>query len=155
MNIFWVHSDPILAAQALCDKHVVKMPTETAQMLCTLCRKGGVIAPYRKTHENNPCVLWAGESEANRQWLLLHGKALCGEYTKRYGRVHAAEKVIHWCRLHAPKAPIGPLTSPPLVMPDKYRQQDPVEAYRAFYREAKRPFARWAKGTPTPPWFDL
>lgn len=35
MNIFVVHYSPVLAAQMLCDQHVVKMPTEGVQILCT------------------------------------------------------------------------------------------------------------------------
>ena len=35
MNIFVVHTNPELAARQLCNKHVVKMTLETAQMLCS------------------------------------------------------------------------------------------------------------------------
>ena len=35
MNIFILNEDPEIAAQELCDKHVVKMILETAQMLCS------------------------------------------------------------------------------------------------------------------------
>ena len=35
MNIFYLHSDPIKAAQIQYNKHVVKMILESAQMLCT------------------------------------------------------------------------------------------------------------------------
>ena len=38
MNIFYVHFDPGIAARSLCDKHVVKMVLESAQMLCTAHR---------------------------------------------------------------------------------------------------------------------
>jgi hypothetical protein len=38
VNIFQVDSDPIRAAEALVDKHVVKMILETAQLLCTAHR---------------------------------------------------------------------------------------------------------------------
>ena len=36
MNIFVLSECPIEAAQMQCDKHVVKMIVETAQMLCTV-----------------------------------------------------------------------------------------------------------------------
>ena len=36
MNIFILDTDPKNAAMMLCDKHVVKMIVETAQMLCTV-----------------------------------------------------------------------------------------------------------------------
>lgn len=38
MNIFYLDSDPIIAAQMQCDKHVVKMIVESAQMLSTAHR---------------------------------------------------------------------------------------------------------------------
>lgn len=38
INIFYVHEDPQIAAQSLCDKHVVKMILESAQMLSTAHR---------------------------------------------------------------------------------------------------------------------
>jgi len=33
MNIFVLDESPITSAEMMCDKHVVKMPVETAQML--------------------------------------------------------------------------------------------------------------------------
>jgi hypothetical protein len=35
MNIFVIHENPIIAAREHCDKHVVKMILESAQMLST------------------------------------------------------------------------------------------------------------------------
>lgn len=38
MNVFYLSSDPVEAARQQCDKHVVKMPIESAQMLSTAAR---------------------------------------------------------------------------------------------------------------------
>ena len=38
MNIFYLDKDPVKAAKYSCDKHVVKMILESAQMLCTAHR---------------------------------------------------------------------------------------------------------------------
>ena len=38
MNIFVLDKDPIVAAKMACDKHIVKMILESAQMLCTAKR---------------------------------------------------------------------------------------------------------------------
>ena len=38
MNIFYLDRDPNIAAQQHCDKHVVKMILESAQLLCTAHR---------------------------------------------------------------------------------------------------------------------
>ena len=35
MNIFFLDKDPVISAQMMCNKHVVKMILETAQMICT------------------------------------------------------------------------------------------------------------------------
>ena len=35
MNIFYIEKTPKEIAKNLCDKHIVKMPLESAQMLCT------------------------------------------------------------------------------------------------------------------------
>lgn len=35
MNIFYLHKDPVVAARAHIDKHVIKIPLEVAQMACT------------------------------------------------------------------------------------------------------------------------
>ena len=51
MNIFVVDEDPEIAARQLCDKHVVKMILESAQMLCTVALEHGYEgAPYKKAH---------------------------------------------------------------------------------------------------------
>ena len=38
MNIFYLDRDPKIAAQMMCDKHVVKMILESAQILSTAHR---------------------------------------------------------------------------------------------------------------------
>ena len=104
MNIFVVDEDPVVAAQQLCDKHVVKMILESAQMLCTVALEHGYEdAPYKKAHPKHPCTLWAGKSAENWQWLITHGLAMAEEYTRRYGRQHKSEAVIRWCA----RLPIG------------------------------------------------
>ena len=35
MNIFYVDKNPETAAKMMCDKHIIKMILESAQMLCT------------------------------------------------------------------------------------------------------------------------
>ena len=154
MNIFVVDKDPKVAATMLCDKHVVKMIVETAQMLCTVIHKQGVAAkiPYRATHKNHPCTIWAGETRANWDWLVTHGLAMCKEYTKRYGRVHKSEAVIRWCstcwNLSFPK---NGLTQFRLAMPQQYKCSDPVKSYRDYYIGEKSRIAKWK--TQPPVWW--
>ena len=82
MNIFVLDTDPTIAAQMQCDKHVVKMPLECAQMLSTVHRHYGSddFQLYKSTHKHHPCTLWAASSRANYAWLFDHFRALNDEY---------------------------------------------------------------------------
>lgn len=155
MNIFVVDADPVVAARSLCDKHVVKMPSETAQMLCTVSWGFNVQAPYRVSHLHHPCIRWVETSGANWEWLVRHGLALCAEYTRRYGRIHASEAVIRWAEVAGGKPHDGPLTPFVQAMPEKYQGPDAVRAYRAFYRGDKARFARWKPPSLAPEWWDI
>jgi|TARA_R110000824_G_scaffold357562_3_gene545085 hypothetical protein len=150
MNIFILDNNPKIAAQMLCDKHVVKMIVETAQMLCTTASKlGHDDVPYKPTHFKHPCTLWAGESSANWDWLIAHGIEMCAEYTRRYNRIHKTQAVIEWCK----SSNVGPvhdfgLTPFRLAMPEQYKCDDPVKSYRDYYIGEKSRFARWKTSEP-------
>ena len=134
MNIFVLDTDPVLAAQYLCDKHVVKMTLETAQILSTI--SGG---PYRPTHSNHPCVVWARKSVENYSWLSIHGIALSKEYTLRYGKRHKCQSVIESLSKIISLQP----TSFVMCMPEQYKCDDVVQAYRNYYFAEKIRFAKW------------
>ena len=55
MNIFYLDKDPVKAAEYSCDKHVVKMILESAQMLCTAHRvqDGEMVIGKSKTVKPN------------------------------------------------------------------------------------------------------
>jgi hypothetical protein len=107
MNIFVTDADPIQSALNLPDKHVVKMPLETCQMLAIiysdwyygvgkLHKLDGT--PYRTAHgafRNHPCTQWAAANQYNLAWLIQHGYALCAEYHSRYDKVHSCRATIH------------------------------------------------------------
>ena len=93
MNIFVLHPMPDIAARMQCDRHVVKMTLETAQMLSTAINELGGQAPYKSAHVNHPCSVWARETLSNFEWLWEHGINLAQEYTARYGKVHKSEAV--------------------------------------------------------------
>ena len=118
MNIFYVDHDPVKAAEALVDKHVVKMILESAQLLSTAHRvldgemrvvekyvDGSLPPRYRKskqwilndvrenhiykaTHMNHPSAVWCRQSVENYSWLVEHFFALMNEYMHRYNKVH-------------------------------------------------------------------
>ena len=54
MNIFFLDKDPKIAAQMQCDKHVVKMILETAQMLSTAARAQGHDIGYKSAYHKHP-----------------------------------------------------------------------------------------------------
>jgi hypothetical protein len=132
MNIFILHTDPIKCAQMHADVHVVKMILETAQMLCSVHESG--LAPYRRTHFNHPCTIWARTTDSNYRWLLALGDALCKEYTYRYGRRHKSQDVIEWCRENEPSLPAGPITAFARAMPEECKRSTVTDSYRTFYR---------------------
>lgn len=138
MNIFALDTNPVIAAQMQCDKHVVKMCLETAQMLSTIA--GG---PYKPTHANHPCTQWASANRTNYHWLVMHGLALCEEYTHRYGKEHKCQAVIASLANKGASLPIG-ATDFVQCMPDEYKDTLPVVAYRQYYH-SKAAFAKWTK----------
>lgn len=150
MNIFVLDTDPVLAAQYQCDVHVVKLLLETGQILCTAIILHGGQAPYRPTHIHHPCTKWAAASKANFNWLRTHGLALAAEYTFRYGKIHKTQAIIE--RASDAVLPDGSLTGFAQAMPEQYRREDPVAAYRAYYRGEKANMARWTKRA-TPYWW--
>ena len=150
MNIFVLDKNPHVAAMYACDKHVVKMILESAQMLCSVQPEG--TAPYKRSFYNHPCTKWVRASSANYDWLIEHARALCTEYTRRYGKVHKSEKVIDWCDANRPELPDVGLTPFAQAMPEDYKNEDAVEAYRTYYRNDKRRFATW-KDVDPPTWF--
>ena len=147
MNIFVVDTDPVLAAQALHDRHVVKMCLETAQLLCTVAHQHGIAAPYKPTHAKHPCTVWAGASWGNFSWLVSHGLALCAEYEYRFGKVHACDAVIRKALVAgaAGGLPWADLTPFAQVVPPDCAGTDTVEAYRLAYRRHKLPGNRYTR----------
>lgn len=154
MNIFALSDDPKQAAEWHLDKHVVKMPLETAQLLCTalLHTKTVDTAPYKMTHLNHPCSKWVRESTGNFQWLCDLGIELCKEYTYRYGKRHKCQDVIEWAKtqnLQVGKSDITPFA---LAMPDDFKTNSGVESYRNYYVGAKSHIANW-KLRNKPTWY--
>ena len=125
MNIFVLDDDPVIAAQSQCDKHVVKMIVESAQMLSTVHRmvdgtmerrpsKSGSMIQYFKLdddretilykacHFNHPSTIWTRENCQNYKWHYQHFIALCDEYTYRYGKVHMTDTKLRSILRNAP-----------------------------------------------------
>jgi hypothetical protein len=161
MNIFILDKDVKKCAQYHCDKHVVKMILETAQLLCgvhhvTAHDTAQVTdqVPYKLSHKNHPCSIWARESLSNYLYLCELGLELCYEYTHRYGKRHKSQDVIAWCITNKPNIFDKGFTEPAKAMPDEYKVKSVVESYRNYYCGAKSGFASW-KMRETPEWFHI
>jgi hypothetical protein len=137
------------------------MTLESAQILCSavyLNRGVRIDGLYKPTHLKHPCVQWAAASHVNFMWLLAHAYALAGEYTARFGKVHGSFRVIEHTGQYAHYFPVSECSHPyqpaahVLAMPDVYKCDDPVEAYRNYYIHEKAQFARWSRGR-KPEWW--
>lgn len=150
MNIFFLEYDDDLIAKSHCDKHVVKMILESAQLLSASSFKAGLVQGYKPTHKNHPMTIWSGESLSNWLWLKKLALELCAEYTYRYGKVHKSEAVIN--SLIDPPIEDKGFTVPPQCVPDPYRDDDYVKAYRNYYMGEKSHIAKWTNRE-VPAWF--
>ena len=98
MNIFYLSTNADECARYHCDKHVVKMILETAQMLSTAHRvlDGDKLADekklYKKVHVNHPSTKWVRESYANYSWAYDLLYSLCKEYTFRYNKYNKVQR---------------------------------------------------------------
>jgi len=169
MNIFVLDENPITAARMMCDKHIPKMVVESAQMMASVVIRWGATEeqmpltkagqPYKGGYANHPCTVWAGDSFGNFSWLHDHAMALCVEYKSRFGKEHAcAEPIAQLWHISPYLGSTGAFNSSvtktpfALAMPDEFKQEDAVQAYRAYYHS--KTFAKWEKGTDAPHWWN-
>ena len=160
MNIFILDKHPITAAQSQCDKHVVKMVLESAQMLSTTHRVLDDIPDdnvfYKAVHQNHPCTIWTRASSGNYQWHFLHFTALCHEYQHRYGKIHKTDQRLRSTLsklpaniTHGPRTPFALAIGTSGANPCN----NTVDAYRAYYQTKQHQFnMRWTKRA-IPSWF--
>ena len=141
MNIFYLDHCPTKAAQYHCDKHVVKMILESAQLLCTAHRiLDANTSPtlYKATHINHPSAQWTRLSINNYLWLYSLFSELCKEYRYRYYKGHACERLLEPLRVPPKRIPSVGFTPMPQCMPDQYKVVgNSIEAYRNYYAHGK------------------
>lgn len=181
MNIFYLHYDAKICAQEHCDKHVVKMIIEYAQLLSTAHRlldgtmyldktaNGRTIKRwklddyrepilYKASHINHPSAVWVRQDFSHYQWLWNLAYELCKEYRYRYGgetdKQHKTSLVIQ--RLSFAPNNIyrtGIFQEPPQAMPDDVKVPgNSIAAYKNYYKKYKVQFATW-KNREIPHWF--
>ena len=148
MNIFLLHKDPKVAAEYHCDKHVVKMILESAQMLCSAYQRhfGKDDDLYKIAFPRHPMTVWVGDSLSNFLWLLNLLNNLLIEYTYRYDKTHATkdihDKLLNKMNIIMDMKDNG-FTEPPQCMPEEYKHKDFITAYRNYYVGEKKRFAKY------------
>lgn len=176
MNIFYLNKDPIVCASQHCDKHIVKMIIEYAQLLSTAHRvldgeeyieltvnnrkiKRWKIGDtrdeklYKAAYVNHPDTVWTRKSCGNYNYLYKLFIATCDEYTKRYGKKHKTDKKLrNILALEPENIDCGKFVEPPQCMPDDCKDDNTVKAYRNYYINEKKSFAKW-NYTEMPEWF--
>ena len=152
MNIFYLDKNPIVSAQMMCDKHVVKMILESAQMLSTAHRVldgdeyADEVGLYKMAHKNHPSTIWVRSSLENYTWLYDHMVALMVEYTYRYGKHHATERLLQPLFKSPKNMNFETLFSdPPQCMPEECKGDDTVRVYQKYFIVEKSYFAKWTK----------
>jgi hypothetical protein len=176
MNIFYLHNDPRKCAEMHVDKHCVKMILEYAQLLSTAHRvldgvqsvrlsKTGrkqttFVLPdsresvlYSATHVNHPSAVWVRKSYENYVWLYQLFIELMKEYTYRYGKNHACERLAD--ALYTPPTHIAKgvgFSEPTPAMPDHYKvHNNSIQSYKNYYLGDKQRMFSWKKRE-TPSW---
>ena len=166
MNIFVLDKDPVKAARAMDCVRVPKMVTESAQMMASALRRHGATdeqmpltksgTPYKGGYHHHPCTVWAGESQENWMWLAHHAMQLCEEYYKRFNKMHACtDPIYHMIGLQKiiPNTELTPFAQ---AMPDEYKDDDPVVAYRAYYMsKMDSPGGVHYRHTSPPDWWEV
>lgn len=149
MNIFYLDSDLRKCAEYHCDKHVVKMILESAQLMSSACRMSGLEVGYKLTHKNHPCAIWTRASKENYLWLAELVFYLNKEYRFRYGHSYNHKSYDLVSELPVPDLPDTGWTEPPMCMPDEYKTSSVIQSYRNYYRGAKAAIATY-KNRPIP-----
>jgi len=139
MNVFVLDENPAIAAQYHTDVHVRKMLLESAQILSTACYLNGINDSnlYRPTHIKHPCVVEAAISRENYKWLCSLYLSLCVEYKYRFGKWHKSYNLLSSIYSHKPEFPISGNLCFAQAMPDEYKDENPVIAYRNYYEACK------------------
>ena len=157
MNIFILDKNLSQSVQFYNDWHIRKQGIEACQMLgniftldelkkAPLTQKG----EYRKhAHFNHPCSKWVRESKENYIFTFNLAKEIFKEYTYRYDKKHFTSSFLNWIFFNRGIAlsRIRKKESTPfiLAMPEKYKCDDTIKSYRAYYLGEKKHLFKWTQ----------
>ena len=158
-----------------CDKHVVKMIIEYAQLMSTahrvidgteytdLTANGRRIKRwrldddrelilYKASHINHPSAIWCRANYDNYVWLYRMWFYLCKEYTYRYGKVHSCSRLSESLYLPPNNIVAGEFFSPTPAMPAdcKVLAENPVpgrkyDSLKSYHKYYIQEKVRFAK----------
>lgn len=167
MNIFYVDDNPIKSAVELCNRHVIKMPSETVNMLLWPFRLQGIQIPLnhngkqiKLSHLNHPCSRFTRQSNSNFNWVWVHFMALCEEYERRYKRQHASYLWNDFIKQNVDRLVFEDSTGTNfprcfggVIDSSDYKDLSTMDLYHKYYWLDKQEFARWPSLDKIPSWW--
>jgi len=156
MNIFALDLNTTKCAEYHCDKHVLKMPTETAQMISFVyydkklwnTDKPELLMKFSKNHSLHPCSLWIKDSLLNFMWSCELGIKLVEEYRFRYDSVkhNRCYDIFKFGLNNPPDFDKWSMTDFALAMPNEFKtEKSSILSYRNFYTHDKCHLHNWKK----------
>ena len=164
VNFFYLDNDPKKCAQCYCNKHIIKIPIEIAQILSKIHYelKSGI--DYNKIYKNSSVVkntlgpyIWAIESLDNYIWTCKLGLALIDEYKFRYNKETFKSQIIIETLLdnppNLPKIGKTKFISTNQIDMFQFISRDPIVCSRYNYCEMKCNNDIWTNRE-KPDWFE-
>ena len=110
---------------------------------------------YRESYKNHPSTKWVRTNLYHYTWLWSLFSNLGKEFESRYNKSHTTIIKLR-DRLRTPPRLIKQteFVQPPQCMPDIYKQESSVDAYRAYYMGEKANFATWKSPSVIPSWWN-
>lgn len=165
VNFFYLDKDPIKCAKYYCNKHILKIPIEIAQILSKIHHELETGIDYCKIYKNSLVVkntlgpyCWIKQSYDNYLWTSKLGLALINEYKLRYNKeTHKSEPILQYLAENPPKLPKIGITR--FIGTNKYDMfqyisKDPIICARYNYAEMKCKNDKWNIHNP-PNWYIL
>ncbi|XVN42129.1 MAG: hypothetical protein RCG15_05480 [Candidatus Rickettsia vulgarisii] len=108
---------------------------------------------YKPTHLKHPCTIWISLNSRNWDWLFLHFQALCEEYSFRFNKKHASEKLLFPLKRYSKHlvedkeiTPFPNCTKSKILNVDFITVADIYEAYQKYL------IAKWNNDLLKPKW---
>ena len=163
VNFFYLDEDPKKCAEYYCNRHILKIPIEIAQILSKIHYELNSNIDYSKIYKNASVVkntigpyCWIKESLHNYIWACTLGLELINEYKLRYNKTeHKTERILQFLFDNQPDLPnIGKTKFKGTNKYDmfQYISNDPIICARYNYAEMKCINDKWNKDGP-PTWF--